>query len=130
MRLKSKLKHEYGTLDKYTKYIFILPGLAVLIVLIAYPTIYLISLALSKYNLAFMDKPVFSGGDNFISIWTDPYFWLSLNNTLVLTASAVALEFGLGLVLALVLNEKIRGGKLFKVFFIIPMMIPPCGSRS
>ena len=123
--MKLRPKYRYSTLDKHAKYIFIVPGLAVLIILIAYPTIYLISLALSKYNLTSMDKPVFTGGGNFVFIWEDPYFWLSLTNTFVFAASAVALEFALGLILALVLNEKLRGGKIFKILFIIPMMIPP-----
>jgi len=117
--------NKFTLLDKHAKYIFIIPGLVVLIILIAYPMIYLVSLALSRYDLALMDKPVFCGGSNFTSLLTDPYFLFSLKNTLVLAAGAVVLEFGLGLVLALVLNERLRGGKIFRVLFIIPMMIPP-----
>jgi len=117
--------NKFTLLDKGAKYIFIIPGLVVLIILIAYPMIYLVSLALSRYDLASMDKPVFCGGSNFTFLLTDPYFLFSLKNTLVLAAGAVVLEFGLGLVLALVLNERLRGGKIFRVLFIIPMMIPP-----
>ena len=117
--------NKFTVLDKGAKYIFIIPGLVVLIILIAYPMIYLVSLALSRYDLALMDKPVFCGGSNFTSLLTDPYFLFSLKNTLVLAAGAVVLEFGLGLILALVLNERLRGGKIFRVLFIIPMMIPP-----
>lgn len=117
--------NKFTVLDKGAKYIFIIPGLVVLIILIAYPMIYLVSLALSRYDLASMDKPVFCGGSNFTFLLTDPYFLFSLKNTLVLAAGAVVLEFGLGLILALVLNERLRGGKIFRVLFIIPMMIPP-----
>lgn len=120
------LTHKKSSIsDKYAKHILVIPGLVVLIGLIAYPAFYLISLSLSRYNLAFMRKPVFEGLINYNLILQDPYFWLALKNTFILSSCAVIIEFLLGLGLALILTEKIKGARIFKALFIVPMMIPP-----
>ena len=49
------------------------------------------------------------GFDHFRDIWADANFWNALRNTVVWTVSSVALQFGLGLVLALLLNRPVPG---------------------
>ncbi|NQS89117.1 sugar ABC transporter permease [Patescibacteria group bacterium] len=129
MRLDLKTKGQKSSfldgLDRYAKYIFIVPGLIILISLIVYPTIQLVTLSLSEYNLTVQREPLLSGLINYRLLLKDSYFWLALKNTLLLASSAVFIEFTLGLGIALILNQKIKGTKAFKTLFIIPMMIPP-----
>lgn len=109
----------------HDRWIFMAPGFLVLVPLIAYPTYYLINLALSQYHLARMRQPVFIGFENFIAIAKDVYFWEALKNTVLLVVSAVAIEFAVGLILALVMSEKLRAGRFFQALFLVPIMLPP-----
>src|SRR3546814_7526663 len=85
-------------------FICMLPAVGLLTVFLTYP------LGLGFW-LAFTDTKigragVFTGLENFISLSNDPIFWLSVFNTIVYTTVATVLKFGLGLWLALLLNER------------------------
>jgi len=58
-------------------------------------------------------------------LFTDERFWNALSNTVFIVAIAVPLEYILGLALALALNTKIKGRAVFRVVFLIPMMLTP-----
>lgn len=104
---------------------FVVPSLVVLIALVAYPTYHLLRLALSRYDLAFMDTPVFIGVTNFIRMATDADFANAIGNTLLLSLGAVVVELALGIGLAMVLFEPLKGASIAKPLLIIPLMIPP-----
>jgi len=111
--------------DQHAKSFFIYPPLIVLLILIIYPTYYLIRLALSNFDVTYMTEPLFIGFQNFAQVLIDSYFWTSLGNTLIISGVAVTLEFLMGLGLALLLNEELRGGRIFRSLIIIPIMVPP-----
>ncbi len=111
--------------DQYAKSFFIYPPLIILLILIIYPTYYLVRLALSNFDVTYMTEPLFIGFQNFTQVLIDSYFWTSLGNTLIISGVAVTLEFLIGLGLALLLNEELRGGRIFRSLIIIPIMVPP-----
>ncbi len=111
--------------DRKAAWLFVSPPLAILFVLIIYPTIYLWRLALSRLDMATMREPVFIGLANFARLFTDKNFITSLENTILLSFGVVLLEFLVGLGLALLFFEPLKGIGVVKPLFIIPMMIPP-----
>lgn len=56
--------------------------------------------------------------------WNDPGFWISLQNTLVFTFVSTPILIGLGLGLALMLNNKRRAGGLYRAVFFLPYVLP------
>jgi multiple sugar transport system permease protein len=112
-------------LDKYAKHILTIPSLLIIIVLIVYPSIYLVRMCFSEYDLTYMPAPEFNGLENFKLLVKDQYFWSALFNTLIISITAVILEFVLGLSLSLLVESTTKGANLFKSIFIISMMIPP-----
>ena len=79
--------------------ICMLPTVGLLVVFLTYP------LGLGIW-LAFTDATIgnpgeFIGLENFISLWDDPVFWLSVGNTFFYTAITTVIKFALGLWLAL-----------------------------
>jgi arabinogalactan oligomer / maltooligosaccharide transport system permease protein len=68
----------------------------------------------------------FVGLDNYVAILTGEKgeFWLQFVNTLVWTASCVALHYAIGLALAVMLNRKIRGRGIYRVLLIVPWAVP------
>lgn len=55
----------------------------------------------------------------------DEYFWDSTRTTIIFTIGVVCVEFVAGLLIALLLNEDIKGKNLFFSIIIVPMMITP-----
>ncbi|MCL4418385.1 MAG: sugar ABC transporter permease [Actinobacteria bacterium] len=103
---------------------FILPSLAIIIPLMILPTMYLFRLAFSNYNISKNAPPVFNGIQNFINLFTDQDFIISVKNTIIICLTAVIIEFVLGFILALLMNKRLKGERFFTTLFIIPMMIP------
>jgi multiple sugar transport system permease protein len=90
------------------------PALTTLAVLAAYPTAYLVRLALSDWTPA-APTPVLVGSKHLgRALFEDAFFWKSLGLTLVYTAAALAAELGLGLALALLLVGHPRPGPSFR----------------
>src|SRR5207237_2025772 len=53
-----------------------------------------------------------------------PQFTTAVWNTVVFTVSAVAMKFVLGMAVALVLNQGIRGRNFFRAFLLLPWAMP------
>lgn len=56
--------------------------------------------------------------------WNDDNFWTSLKNTLAFTLISTPILVVLGLALALVLNNKRRGGAFYRAIFFLPYVLP------
>jgi ABC-type sugar transport system permease subunit len=98
------------------------PTVLILIGLVLYPFFYAIW-------LAFSDKTVGSPGQfvglrNFIYVLGWPQFSTAVVNTVVFTVSAVSIKFVLGMAVALVLNQQIRGRNFFRAFLLLPWAMP------
>ena len=102
--------------------LFMLPAAAILLVFLTYP------LALGTW-LGFTDTKighagVFVGLDNFKFIWGDSLTRLALFNTLFYTVVASIIKFGLGLWLAVLLNEHLPFKSFFRAIILLPFIVP------
>jgi multiple sugar transport system permease protein len=101
------------------------PALAVLGLVFAYPVLRTLVMAFQSVNLT---RPAegtpFVGLANFFWLVDQDIFWLSLGNTVVLTALVIALELGFGMVIALLLVEPFPGLSIVRGIFILPWAIP------
>ncbi len=94
-----------------------LPAVAVLGLLSVYPLVFAVEVSLrtpAGYSLA-----------NFARLVADRLFLISLGQTLVYTAGALAVEFTLGFALALLVNREFRGQRILRSVLLIPMLLPP-----
>ena len=67
---------------------------------------------------------VFVGLENYRWLFDDGVFWLAVFNTLFYTTVASVLKFGLGLWLALLLNEKLPLKSFFRAIVLLPWVVP------
>lgn len=74
-------------------------------------------------DVTFLPK-AFVGLENYGRLFADLHFWQSLRFTLLFVLVSVVLEFGLGLIFALLLNEALPGRWLLRVVVLIPWAIP------
>ncbi len=103
-------------------FLFMLPAAAFLICFLTYP------LGLGVW-LGFTDTKigragVFVGLENYRWLLDDDVFWLAVFNTVFYTFIASILKFGLGLWLALILNEKLPYKSFFRAIVLLPWVVP------
>jgi multiple sugar transport system permease protein len=98
------------------------PAVLLLILFFAVPVFLAFGLAFTNARLISPRPAEFVGLQNFASLFGDSVFWASLRNTLYFAAVVVPLQAGLGLVLALLVNGKVRGTNFFRTVYFIPVV--------
>jgi multiple sugar transport system permease protein len=101
-------------------YLLVAPALAVLLALSIYPLLYSITVSLQQETASGV---VWTLG-HFKRLATDNFFRTAMAHTVVYAMAALTCEFVLGLGLALLLNQQIRGRGVFRASLLVPMMLP------
>jgi len=102
--------------------LFISPFLVGFTIFIVYPVA--ASLYYSFCDFDIISAPVFNGGAHYADLLSDERFVKGLWNTMVYTAFAVPLGMLTALVLAFLLNMKLRGQALYRTIFFLPSIVP------
>ena len=104
---------------------FAVPSFALLGAVMLYPFASAVYLSTLDYYLVRPDDASFVGLANYADLLADGRFWSSLLNTCVIAGGAVALEFALGLAVALGLFHLRRGAGVFIFLLLVPLVITP-----
>jgi multiple sugar transport system permease protein len=64
----------------------------------------------------------FAALDNYREMLRDPVFWRACGNTLFYIITIVPLQLGLGLIVAVALNQAIRGTEAFRMIYFLPVV--------
>jgi len=104
-------------------YMILLPTLIVFALLIFYPAVRAFFESFTNASI-FIEEEKYVGLENYINFLHDPDFWSAFGRTLILVASAVILQYILGIIMALLLNENLKGLKWLKYIVLIPWVIP------
>ncbi|MDF2990493.1 MAG: ABC-type sugar transport system, permease component [Microbacterium sp.] len=97
-------------------------GLLLLLFLIV-PVLLAFTLSFTNARLISPNAPRFVGLDNFFRAFTaDPVFLQSALNTFLFALVVVPVQAGLGLLLAILVNQRLRGTTFFRVVFFIPVV--------
>jgi len=96
------------------------PAVVVMIAVAAFPIIYAIWLSLQRYDLRFPAQAHFIGFSNYGAVLTSPYWWHALWVTLIITIVSVAIEFVLGMLLALLMFRTIFFRGTIRTIVLIP----------
>lgn len=67
----------------------------------------------------------FIGLANYIKLFGDNAFWISVKNNLLFFVGTVFVQAVLGLFIAVLLKTKIRGGNIYKAIFFLPISMAP-----
>ncbi len=102
--------------------VFMLPAASLLLVFLTYPLGLGIWLGFTDTKIG---RPgIWIGVDNYISLFQDSVFLLSVFNTILYTTVATVLKFGLGLWLALLLNHAMPFKAFIRAIVLLPYIIP------
>ncbi|WP_299538187.1 carbohydrate ABC transporter permease [uncultured Streptomyces sp.] len=98
------------------------PAVVLLIVFLVIPVALAFTLAFTDARLVSPTPARFVGLRNFTLLFQDPAFYKSLRNTAYFAVVVVPLQAGLALVLALLVNAKVRGVNFFRTVYFLPVV--------
>ena len=99
------------------------PALIGLILFLGIPTLLAFVLSFTNARLISPTSPSFVGVDNYTrAFFNDPTFIRSLINTFYFALIVVPVQSALGLLLAVLVNQKIRGVNFFRTIFFLPVV--------
>lgn len=105
-------------------FLYTLPAVLLIGTIVLVPLV--VGLTYAFHDITLLDplSGDYVGLDHFRELWADAAFWDALRNTVFWTATSVALQFGLGLALALLLNQPFPGRALIQVCTFLPWAVP------
>jgi len=101
------------------------PAVALLFVCMIVPLAMTIYFSTLNYNLLNPGMENFAGLENYYYFLTDPSFLASLENTLVLVGSVLAITIVLGILIALLLDQAVIGINIVRLMVIAPFFVMP-----
>ncbi len=105
-------------------YLYVMPAVIVMALVILYPFIYNVVISFSNMNLTHFRDFRFIGIHNYISVISESTFWYFFFKTVLWTALNLIFHVGIGLMLALIINEDIRAKSFFRTILILPWAVP------
>lgn len=125
---KKRTKRKFGRHQQLMAYIFILPPILLFVIFMVIPIISGLYLSFTNYDI--IQKPKFLGLSNYKAIFSDPFFYTSLKNTLFYAAIFVPLGVLVALGTAILLNRKVFGIKVFRICFYLPVLSSSIASAT
>lgn len=103
-------------------WIFVFPALLGMLIFIIIPIFFSFGLSFAKWDL--LNPIQFVGLDNYKEIFTEPLFGKILLNTVVFALATSFFGVIIPLILAAIMNSKIRGTDFFKTAYFLPFITP------
>ena len=117
-----KISENFLNNQAFAALIFIAPAVIGTFVFIVIPVICSFGLSFTKWDL--LNPIEFAGLDNYKEIFTEPLFFKILINTIVFAVSTSVFGVIIPLILAAILNSKIRGCEFYKTAYFLPFITP------
>lgn len=102
---------------------FTFPAIALFGIFFVFPVLATFFFSFTDWNINRLFEPRFNGLDNFVYLLDDPYFKLALKNTFTFGIITTLLIVVIGLVLALLLNQTLKGEKFLRTIFYLPAVL-------
>ena len=113
---------KFSNNQNFAAWIFILPAILGTFIFIVIPVIFSFGLSFTEWDL--LNPIKFVGIENYKLLFKDGLFYKILTNTVVFALSTSILGVIIPLILASILNSKIRGNEFFKTSYFLPFITP------
>src|SRR3954447_8455223 len=121
---KRGVRYKLGRMrQEWTAYLFLSPGLLLFSVFTFFAMILTLYLTFHRWSIIEPDKP-FIGLDNYRRLVKDESFRRAAINTVYFTGASVPLTMLIGLGIALLLNQPLRGRSIFRTIYFLPVVTP------
>jgi len=108
--------------DRIAAAVFVAPAMIGFTIFVGIPLVSVFVLSTQSYN-ALSGISKFIGLDNFIRLFTDPVFYTVLVNTAVFALAVVPANVILGMLLAVLVNQRLPGMAIFRAAYFVPVVV-------
>jgi multiple sugar transport system permease protein len=117
---------ELNRRNKLISLMYVVPALALMLLLIGYPIFYNIRISFQDFTIASLNQTniPFVGWDNYRKVVATDTFWTALYNTLYFTFWCILLQFIVGFALALFFNMKFRLAGFLRGITLVAWLVP------
>lgn len=118
-------KDLYSVIDREKRKLlipFIVPALLLYLVFFIYPALRAFAYSTTEWT-GFNLTPKFVGFSNFIELFTDKFFLLSLRNTLLIFVVGGIIIFVIAFLFTSILSSGIRGKRFFRAIIFVPYIL-------
>jgi ABC-type sugar transport system permease subunit len=110
--------------DRQVGVLFMLPLILGLGVFLIWPIAEAVRLSFVRYNPLRPDSQPFVGLDNYVFVLRDPLFWESFSQALIWTGWSTVLQALIGVGLAMLLHQPLKGMNAFRGLLLFPYIVP------
>lgn len=114
-----------GFFERNLKYIFPLPALVLVVMLMVFPVVYTVVVSFTDWTLTSGRPMRFVGLQSYLKVLQEPRFLAAMGRTFSFTLSAVFIEAVLGTLLAVILNREFAGKNGLKLILLLPLVATP-----
>jgi multiple sugar transport system permease protein len=112
--------------EKSSPFLFLMPSIIIMAFILLVPIFIGLRLSFFEWLLRNVSqKPTFIGLRNYIELFRSENFRTSVAVTIRFVLSVVVIEIVAGLILALLLESGLKGLRLFRTLFVLPIMVAP-----
>jgi multiple sugar transport system permease protein len=102
--------------------VFLLPGIVLFAAFVIGPMLYSLRISFFDWKILKPELSTWLGLENYSRALGDPIFRRAVLNTLAYSAVTVPTQIIIGVAIALLLNQKIRGKAFFRVMYYLPVI--------
>ena len=103
-------------------YLFAMPWILGFLTFLLYPV--MASFFYSFTDFSVLRPPRFIGLENYKEMVHDEVFWMTIRNTFTYVVAAVPLSATVAIILAMLLNTKVKGLAFYRTLFYVPSLVP------
>lgn len=113
-----------GREQPLTPYLLLAPAFLLLFALLVFPILWNVYVSLHDVSFTTILKEwQFAGLENYIDILHDDYFYESLKVTAIFVGGCVLFQWLIGLLLAELLSQRLRGTEIFRAIYVLPWLL-------
>ena len=114
-----------GFIERNLKYIFTLPAIIFVFLLMIFPIIYTLFISFTDWALTTGRPMQFVGLESYKKVLSSPRFQMATMRTFIFTFGAVSTQAVLGTIIALILHREFRGKGPIKFLLLLPLVVTP-----
>ncbi|WP_026554504.1 carbohydrate ABC transporter permease [Arthrobacter sp. 35W] len=119
---KPRQLKKYHRREQRAGWAMLSPAVILLLLFVFVPAVLAFGLAFTNARLISPNPPVFVGVDNFVRLFADDGFYRALLNVAYFAVVVVPLQAGVALLMALLVNGKVRGVNFFRTIYFLPVV--------
>lgn len=120
--IEARAKSRDNRKEKITALAMFLPAGLLILSFLVIPIALTFILAFTNTRLISPEPGRFIGLENFTNLFSDATFWAALRNTIIFTIVVVPVQSGLALLVAVLVNSKVRGTTFFRTIYFLPVV--------